>query len=207
MYARSTTIHGNPGSLDEGIAYVRDEVMPAVTGMEGCVGLSMLVDRESGDCIVTTSWRDEEAMRSSAEGVRSMRERAAEMFGGAAPQVQEWEIAVLHRVHEAGEGACTRVTWSRADPAEADRVLDGWRMSVLPKLEEMPGFCSVSMLVSRSEGMGASAVTFKDRQSLEQTRESARAMRDEFAPKMGVAITDVREFELVLAHLRVPETV
>jgi heme-degrading monooxygenase HmoA len=207
MYARSTTIHGNPGTLDEGIGYVRDEVMPAVTGMEGCVGLSMLVDRESGDCIVTTSWRDEEAMRSSAEGVRSMRERAAEMFGGATPEVREWEIAVLHRAHEAGEGACTRVTWSRTDPAQAERVLDGYRMSVMPKLEEMPGFCSVSVLVSRNEGMAATAVTYKDRQSLEQTRETARAMRDEFAPSMGVAITDVREYELALAHLRVPETV
>ena len=206
MYARSTTIHGNPQSLDEGIAYVRDEVMPLVTRMEGCVGLSMLADRETGHCIVTTSWRDEAAMHASAEGVRASRDRAVQIFGGQ-PEIEEWEIAVLHRLHEAGEGACTRVTWSRTDPAQADRVLDGYRMTVMPRLEEMPGFCSVSMMVRRSEGMAAGAVTFTDRRSLEQTRDSARAMRDEFAPAMGVAITDVREFDLVLAHLRVPETV
>src|SRR4051794_27159997 len=59
MYARSTTIHGDPGAVREGIAYVHDEVMPVLRAMDGCVGLSMLADRDSGRCIVTTSWRDE----------------------------------------------------------------------------------------------------------------------------------------------------
>ena len=40
MYARSTTVRGNPDAVDEGIAYVRDTVMPAVQQMDGCVGLS-----------------------------------------------------------------------------------------------------------------------------------------------------------------------
>jgi hypothetical protein len=30
MYARSTTIRANPGSLDDAIAYMRDEVWPAM---------------------------------------------------------------------------------------------------------------------------------------------------------------------------------
>ena len=57
MYARSTTVRGNPDSVDEGITYVRDKVMPAVQQMDGCVGLSMLADRTSGRCIVTTASR------------------------------------------------------------------------------------------------------------------------------------------------------
>jgi hypothetical protein len=59
MYARSTSIRGNLSNLDAGIAYVRDEVMPSVKRTDGCVGLSMLTDRESGRCIVATSWVDE----------------------------------------------------------------------------------------------------------------------------------------------------
>ena len=115
MYARSTTVRGDPQKLDDGIAYVRDEVMPAVQQMSGCVGLSMLCDRDSGRCIVTTAWADESAMHATEEAVRSMRERAGEMFGGPL-EVQEWEIGVLHRRREAPDGACTRVTWTRATP-------------------------------------------------------------------------------------------
>jgi quinol monooxygenase YgiN len=205
MYARSTTIHGNPQAMDDGIAHVRDEVMPMVQKMDGCVGLSMLADRETGHAIVTTSWRDAEAMHASAEGVRASRERAAQIFGGQ-PEVQEWEVAVMHRTHEAHHGACTRVTWIRGDPDVMDRTIDAFRMSLMPRIEELQGFCSVSMMVHRAEGMAVSAVTYDSRTDMEETRGMARGLRDEFAPAMGIAITDIAEFDLVLAHLRVPET-
>ena len=55
MYARSTTVRGNPEAMDEGIAYVRDTVMPSVKAMDGCVGLSMLCDAQQGHCIVPSS--------------------------------------------------------------------------------------------------------------------------------------------------------
>ena len=109
MYARSTTVHANPQRIDDGIAYIRDEVMPAVTTMPGCMGLSMLCDRDSGRCIITTSWDSEESMSASRDAVRAMREQSADVMGGQF-DVQEWEIALLHRAHQAPEGACCRVT-------------------------------------------------------------------------------------------------
>ena len=206
MYARTTTIHGDPMRVDDGIAYVRDRVMPALQDMDGCVGLSMLADRESGRCIVTAAWEDETAMRASADGVQAMREQAREIMGGEM-QVQEWEFAVMHRRHEAPEGACTRVLWSRAEPGQVDRVLDAYRMTMVPQLEELPGFCSVSLLIDREKGRAASAVTFDDRAAMEASRGDAMRLRDTFVSAMEVTITEVAEFDLVLAHLRVPEMV
>jgi quinol monooxygenase YgiN len=206
MYARSTTVRGDPQKLDDGIAYVRDEVMPAVQAMSGCVGLSMICDRESGRCIVTTAWADESAMHATEESVRSMRERAGEMFGGPI-EVNEWEIAVLHRMHEAPDGACTRVTWIRGDPAEMDRMVDTVRMALLPRLEDLEGFCSVSAMVNRDNGMSALAATYDSRDTMMRTREAVSAMRDEFTQQLGMEVTDIAEFELTLHHLRVPETV
>src|SRR3712207_7697621 len=42
--------------------------------------------------------------RSSAERVQPMRMQMVGMFGGE-PEVQEWEIAVLHRAHETRQGS------------------------------------------------------------------------------------------------------
>ena len=206
MYARSTTTRGNAQMINDAIAYLRDEVMPAVTAMDGCIGLSMMADRDSGRCIATSAWDTEEAMHNSESGMHDMRMRYAQMMGSE-PEVAEWEIAVLHRKHTAPEGACCRVLWSRGDPANADNVLETFRMAMLPKLEELPGFCSVSLLVNRETGVATTATVYESRDSMNRATEMAKPMREEFTRQMGGEITEVAEFDLVLAHLRVPETV
>jgi quinol monooxygenase YgiN len=206
MYARSTTVMGNPRAIDDAVAYVRDEILPTVSDMEGCIGLSMMCDRDSGRCITTTSWATEEAMHDSESGVHNLRMRYAEILGGS-PEVQEWEIAVLHRLHPAPETATCRVIWSRGDPADAERTLDAFRMSLMPRMEELPGFCSLSMLVDRESGRAVTSVVYENREAMDRAAETARPMREEFTRQMGGEITDVAAFDLALAHLRVPETV
>jgi len=206
MFARSNTVRGDPEALSSGMAYVHDKVMPSVEQMEGCVGLSMLVDRAAGRCIVTTAWDDEAALAASSSGVQAMRERAAEIFRGTV-DVAEWEIAVLHRMRETGEGACAHVTWTSGDPASMDSWIDGLRMTMLAKLEELPGFCSVSMMADRRTGRGSTCVTYESRAAMEAARNRTTAMRDEFLHSVGREATEGAEFDVVLAHLRVPETV
>jgi quinol monooxygenase YgiN len=204
VHARSTTIRAHPESIESGIAHIRDEVMPTVMGMEGCVGISMLVDRMSGRCIVATAWQSKEAMDATAEQVRPLRERAAESLGGR-PQVDEWEIAVMHRDHTSAPGACVRVTWARMAPDQVDRAIDVYRMGILPATQEFEGFCSASLMVDRTEGYAVSSVTFDSREAMERSRERGEELRERGAREAGVEIVDVGEFELTLAHLRVPE--
>jgi hypothetical protein len=205
MYARSTTVRGTAQAMDDGIAYVRDTVMPTVQQLDGCVGLSMLADRESGRCIVTTSWADRRSMEHSAADAAATQRRLAEIMGGPA-EVQEWEIALMHRLHSAHHGACDRVIWHDGDPADVDRVIDTFRVSVLPQLEELPGCCSVSVLLDRGSGRSSVAVTYDSPQDMRAARERAVEMRSEFMEKMNRTITEVAEFELVISELRVPET-
>jgi hypothetical protein len=204
MYARSTTVRGTPEAMEDGIAYVRDKVMPTVGDMDGCVGLSMLAERESGRCIVTTSWADHESLRRSADGVVALRQRVAEIMGGPA-EVQEWEVALMHRLHSAHHGAGARVIWSEGAPSDTDRMLDGFRMSVLPKLDDIPGCCSVSVMIDRDTGRGVLTTTYDSPQDMVAARELAAGMREEFAQQLNRRVTEVVEFDLVLAHLRVPE--
>lgn len=205
MYARSNTVRADVAKVDEVVAFVRDDVMATVQAMDGFVGLSMLVDRNTGRCIVTTAWATEEAMRASAAGVGESRARAVEMAGGSEADVQEWEVAVMHRDHATRDGACTRVVWVRGDASHADQAVEAFRTRILPNIERLAGVSSVSMMVDRRQGVAVVATTYDSREALRRAEEPARANRDEFAGTTGGEVIDVGEFELVLAHLRVPE--
>jgi heme-degrading monooxygenase HmoA len=206
MYARTNTIMADPQTIDDGIANVRDEVMPLVMRMDGCIGLSMLADRDSGRCIVTTAWRTEEAMHASEGGVRASRERAGQIMG-ATPEVAEWEIAVMHRMHETAEGARTRVIWGHTEPGHMDDLLSTFRMSTMPQLEQLPGFASGNLMIDRAAGRTAFASTYDTADAMRQAADRAAALRRDASAALDLVIDEVAEFDLVLAHLRVPETV
>ncbi len=198
MYARSTTFHGRPDNIDAGIAFVQDEVGPMLKTIEGCRGLSMLVDRETGQCIATSSWESEAAMRASDEQLRSFRDRGRDILGGSM-QVDEWEIAVMHRTQH---GECCRASWLQGD---LDAMTETFRMGILPELEQTPGFCSASLLMNRSTGLGCATTTWETRAAMEASRSAADDMRSRAASDAGGEIVDVHEFDLAYAHLHVPE--
>ena len=206
MYARSTTIQAQPSSIDAGIAHMRDTVMPALEGIPGCLGLSLLVDRTSGRCIATSSWDSEEAMRASEETMRPIRDQAAELFGGST-QIEEWEIAAMHREHRSSEGACVRATWVKVVPDQMDQGIDFYKMTILPALEELEGFCSASLLVDRASGRGVASSTFDSAEAMERNKDLLDSIRATGSQEARAEVIEECDFELALAHLRVPEMV
>ena len=206
MYALSTTIQAQPSSIDAGIAHVRDEIMPTLPDVNGCVGLSLLVDRQSGRCIAATAWESEEAMHASAGQLMPMRDRCAEIFGGPA-DVEEWEIAAMHRDHRSADGAGVRATWVKVAPDQMDQGIEYYKSSVLPHLEGLDGFCSASLLVDRASGRAVSSATFDSMDAMERNRDRATELKNSSMQERGAEELDEGEFELALAHLRVPELV
>ncbi|OMC38481.1 hypothetical protein A5745_01185 [Mycobacterium sp. IS-2888] len=205
MYARSTTIQAQPLSVDIGIAHVRDVVTPALQEMDGCVGVSLLVDRQSGTCIATSAWESIETMRASAERVAPIRDRAALMFDGSA-RVEEWDIALVHRDHASREGACVRATWLKVVPDQLTRSLDFYRTAVLPEMENLDGFCSASLMVDHPASRRAvSCSTFDSLEAMARNRDRATELRSRRVRELGAEVIDVVEFELAIAGLRVPE--
>jgi hypothetical protein len=192
-------------SIDDGIAYMRDEVMPELENIDGYVGISLLVDRESGRCIITAAYETEDAMRAAAEKANQLRSQAAEKFGGNVEKIEEWEIGVLHRDHQSGAGACVRAVWVKLPPDQVERAIDFYKTSVLPSLEDLEGFCSSSLLIDRSSGRGVASTTFDSREAMDRNREQARELRNQRTRELGADVIDVGEFELAIAHLRVPE--
>ncbi len=180
--------------------------MPALEAMDGYIGLSLLVDRESGHCIATSAWESEDALRVSTERAAPLRDRAADVLGGEVT-VDQWQIGVMHRDHRSAEGACVRVTWLRVPRDHIARSIEFYKSDVLPVLEELDGFCSASYLINPDSGRAVSSATFDSYEAMVGNREQARELRNARTRELGAEIVDVGEFELAVAHLRLPEMV
>src|SRR3954454_7589126 len=100
MFARSVTIsQADPSTIDNGIAYVRDVVMPELT-LLGCIGMSLVVDRISGQVITTSSWETRESLDATRAKMAPYRAEAAELLAGEV-SIEDWEVAMMHRDHDA----------------------------------------------------------------------------------------------------------
>jgi hypothetical protein len=207
MHLRSTTVLGEPNRIEDGVAYLRDKVMPTLRDTDGCLGLSMLADRASGRCIAATAWEDREALRATTDRLRPSRGAFSYALGGDTPEVGEWEVALVHREHPAGDGAGAQVAWARIQPNHVDALVEAYRTNLMPKLAELADFCSLSFMVDRRNGRTVSVTCFRDPEALSRVRKQARSLREQFAQAMGARIVDVAEMELVYAHLGIPETV
>jgi hypothetical protein len=205
VFVRTTEVQADAAKIDAGIGIVRDEIFPAVSQFEGCVGMSLLVNRESGRSIATTAWSSPEAMRASAERVVPLRDRAEQGLGASSSEVHQWEVAVVHRDHATPAGACARLTWLSGDPGTADRAIDTYKMAVLPRLQEMDGFCSSSFMVDREAGRVVGTAVFESREALEASRDAAQGIRERVADELGATVDKVEEMEMAFAHLHVPE--
>jgi len=90
---------------------------------------------------------------------------------------------------------------------DVDRGIDIYRTAVLPAAERMTGFCSASLMVNRSAARACTTTSFDSMEALEASREESWAIRDRAVREAGVDVLDVDEFELAIAHLRLPEMV
>jgi hypothetical protein len=206
MFVRATTINADPARIDDGIAFVRDHVVPAVETLPGSLGLSMMVDRVSGTTTVSTAW-ETEAGRAAADGLlTTLRGKAMRIMGTGTPVTEYFELAVLDRLRPASDGFWNRMTYVTIDPAHLDDAVDAYASSTLHDLQLLPGYCSAVLLVDRIRGAGIVSLTFDSKASLEASREQAETIRRAAVEKTGARVSEIRESQVVIAGLRLPQT-
>jgi len=206
MFVRATTIHADLARLDEGVAFVRDSVVPAVATLPGTLGLTMMVDRETGTTSVSTAWETEQARADADELLTSLRAKAARLMGGGTPVTELFELVAIDRLRPAQPGFWSRVTRVTIPPSDVDDAIDAYTSSIVHDLRLLDGYCSAVLLVDRAKGVGAVIVTFDNKTHVEATRDQAAAIRRTGLQKAGAEIGEVREAEIVIAGLRLPQT-
>jgi heme-degrading monooxygenase HmoA len=63
----------DPATVDENLAFFKNEIVPRIKALSGLLGLRNMVNRKTGDGIVGTAWRDEPSMRAAQEAALARR--------------------------------------------------------------------------------------------------------------------------------------
>lgn len=92
MYARMSTLEGSPDQIDEGLRYVRENILPQIQQQEGFKGMIALADRQTGKTLGLTFWESEEALRTSEEAADRLRENSAEAMSDTIAAVERYEV-------------------------------------------------------------------------------------------------------------------
>ncbi len=94
MFSRVTVVQGSADKVEGGINSFRDDVLPALQGVDGYKGALLLVDRSSGKGYGISLWESEDARRRAADAVDAPRAAAIEKMGGSVSPVEELEVAI-----------------------------------------------------------------------------------------------------------------
>jgi hypothetical protein len=93
----------------------------------------------------------------------------------------------------------------RAEPGRLDEAVRVYKTTMLPAVEQQPGFCSASLFVDQKTSRLVSTVTYDSRDALRRTGGPAVPAPHNGSPPAPLEVVDAGAFELVLAHLHVPE--
>jgi heme-degrading monooxygenase HmoA len=95
MFARVSTIQGNPQQVDNGIRHYREQVIPTMMKDTGFKGAYFLVDRKSGKAVSITLWGTEKDLQASTKVADQLRAQASQTVAATKPPVVEiYEVGV-----------------------------------------------------------------------------------------------------------------
>lgn len=199
VYARTVTYQGRSDTVDRGISFLRNEAVPAILAMPRCIGMSAIAQRSTGLTIVTTAWESREAMNSSVVKIRPIRDKIAKTLEGSV-EIEEWRVAAMDRRYDAKTAGCVRVTWLRVQRDAVEDFIHDFTTVSVPALRSLRGYCSASLLINPEWGRAAVTVAYESAEAAER-----RLARADGRHQLGTDISNTKDFDLVMPHLRVPD--
>ena len=92
--ARVSSLEGPPDKIDEGIRFIKEQILPEAHNLTGWKGVLALVDRAAGRTKTITLWDSDKSLRASEERANQLRSEAAEAMGETVTGVDRYEVAV-----------------------------------------------------------------------------------------------------------------
>lgn len=93
--ARVSSLEGSAEKIDEGLEYIKGQIVPMLSDISGARGVIGLVDRASGRTRTITFWDGMESLQASEERAAEMRSEAAAALAETITGVERYEVALI----------------------------------------------------------------------------------------------------------------
>jgi hypothetical protein len=92
--ARLSSLEGSPGGIDQGVAFIKETILPEAADLTGWRGILTLADRQTGRAKTITFWDGPESLSASEARADELRAQAAEAMGDTIAGVERYEVAL-----------------------------------------------------------------------------------------------------------------
>jgi quinol monooxygenase YgiN len=185
VFARFTTVHGDPSRIDPVIGQVDGEIRERVETTSGNRGFALLTDLPGGRLIGASYWEDAEALRDSEGTLAGSRATAATGLGGHL-SVEHFELALSFRHSFPGRGAVVRLTRCQIDPARSEEGIVLTQEEIMPRMKGAPGLCSYQLLVDRRSGAALIVTAWEHAADAEAFAPVAEQLRARATDRVGI---------------------
>lgn len=97
-FMRLNTVQGAPDKIEDGIRFVREQVVPMLKQQAGFQAVMMGVNHENGHAYVTSAWESADARQASEAAVRAQRGQASQSIGGGQVRIDEYEVVFIEMI-------------------------------------------------------------------------------------------------------------
>jgi heme-degrading monooxygenase HmoA len=206
MYVRATRVQIPPDSLEKGIAFFKETVMPMADSTPGNLGQVLLIDRESGRCVGITLWESGQAMGASEQMGVTSRTGSIGATGGQIVNVERMEQVINERAAPPQAGSVVRLNTIAGDPAKTDNAIKFVKNQVTPALQSQKGFQALIMNVDRLTGRSTVSTIWATRADLEASESSVSSLRRDAADAAGAKDVTVEIYESAVTNVKMPAT-
>jgi len=207
MYGRMTRIQTSPDTLEKGIAFFKETVVPGAKSTPGNAGAVLLVDRKKGTMVGITLWDTAQALNASEQFGISSRTQSAAATGGQIVNVHRYEQVIADRAQPAKAGTFVRLNTVAGTPDKVENAIKFIQKQVLPALQSQKGYRALIMNVDRTTGQSTVSTVWDTQADLEASESKVSSLRRDAADAAGAADVKVEMFESVFAEVKQPSRV
>jgi hypothetical protein len=203
LHIRLSRIAAEPPSLDECVAYIEREVRPALAGLRGSLGISVLANRGEGAAIFGSVWASSPVMSASEETEGPLRTELAKRAGRPVT-AEDYEIPIFEQEAPLRSGQAVRLTRIQVKPSQVLDIIDVVGDIAVPSLAETPGFCAALLFAHPESGHLISETVWRDPRERAAAPSVAAIIRAEMPDGADGEIRAVADYTLVFSSMREP---